>query len=344
MTAPGRPAVQGPAAGVRLITADELREQVHFEDLVEPIASAFEDSSAGLADNGLIVMFPAERHELGDVYVKTGTLRGRATFIVKISPWFADNVDHGRPQGGFIAVFDSRTGHTLAILQDEHYLSDIRTAAAGGLAARTLAPAQVHSAAVLGAGVQAFLQPQALYRERPFETLVIWARNADKAAALAARLKIVLPEVTIRTSDDIEQTVRGADVLITTTSAREPLVRGTWLHEGQHVTAIGADDATKCELDSVALTRAAVFVDSLETNARNGDVHRAIQMRGYRIDDVRGEIGDVLAHRTPGRISDRDITIAKFIGIGVQDLIAAEVSLAKLRRSDPASTTASPAP
>ena len=128
-----------------------------FEDLIEPVSRAFAESSAGLADNGLVVMFPAERSELGDVYVKTGSLRGHDVYIVKVSPWFRSNVERGLPQGGFVGVFDSRSGQTLALLNEEHYLSDIRTAAAGAVAARALAPAEVGTAAVLGAGVQAYL-------------------------------------------------------------------------------------------------------------------------------------------------------------------------------------------
>lgn len=315
---------------VRLVSADELRANVRFEDLVEPVAKAFQEFSAGFADTGLIVMFPAERPELGDVYVKTGTLRGRSTFIVKVSPWFAVNAQQGQPQGGLVGVFDSLTGHTLAILDDEHYLSDIRTAAAGALAARTLAPARVTTAAVLGAGVQAYWQPQALHRERPFQTLLIWARNRGKAAALAARLATALPTVDIQVSNTIEHTVRRADALITATPAREPLVHGRWLREGQHITAIGADDPTKCELHPTALKRARVFVDDIETNTANGDVHRAIQAGEYAAQDLAGELGEVVTGRRPGRTSDSDITVAKFVGIGVLDLIAAEISLAKL--------------
>lgn len=316
--------------GVRIVSCDELRANVRFEDLIEPVSRAFQESSAGLADNGLIVMFPAQRRHLGDVYVKTGTLRGHRLYIVKVSPWFAVNSERGLAQGGFIGVFDSQTGHTLAILNEEHYLSDIRTAAAGALAARALAPARVETAAVLGAGSQAYWQSRALYRERPFETLLIWARNPEKAGTLAARLKSVLPDVRIQISGDLERTVRNADVLITATSARDPLARGEWLHEGQHITAVGADDATKCELDANTLKRARVFVDSLETNAANGDVHRAVQEGEYEIEDVCGEIGEVLARKKTGRSSNAEITIAKFVGIGVQDLVAAEVSLEKL--------------
>ena len=93
--------------GIRIIAAESIRASVGFEDLIEPVSRALEESSGGLADNGLVVMFPAERRELGDVYVKTGSLRGHDVYIVKVSPWFSTNVERGLPQGGFVGVFDS---------------------------------------------------------------------------------------------------------------------------------------------------------------------------------------------------------------------------------------------
>ena len=316
--------------GIRIVSAETIRASVSFEDLIEPVSRAFAESSAGLADNGLVVMFPAERSELGDVYVKTGSLRGHDVYIVKVSPWFRGNVERGLPQGGFVGVFDSRSGQTLALLNEEHYLSDIRTAAAGAVAARALAPAEVGTAAVLGAGVQAYWQPLALYRERPFATLAIWARSPQKAEQLKARLSSKLPDVEIHCSTDIERTVRSADVLITATLSREPLVQGAWLHDGQHITAVGADDPNKSELDATALQRARVFVDARDTAEANGDVHRAIRAGRYSIGDVAGELGEVISGRVAGRTSDGDITVAKLVGIGAQDLVAAEVTLAKL--------------
>ena len=316
--------------GIRMVSAESIRASVSFEDLIEPVSRAFAESSAGLADNGLVVMFPAERSELGDVYVKTGSLRGHDVYIVKVSPWFRSNVERGLPQGGFVGVFDSRSGQTLALLNEEHYLSDIRTAAAGAVAARALAPAEVGTAAVLGAGVQAYWQPLALYRERPFATLAIWARSPQKAERLKARLSSKLPDVEIHCSTDIDRTVRSADVLITATLSREPLVQGAWLHDGQHITAVGADDPNKSELDATALQRARVFVDARDTAEANGDVHRAIRAGRYSIGDVAGELGEVISGRVAGRMSDNDITVAKLVGIGAQDLVAAEVTLAKL--------------
>jgi ornithine cyclodeaminase/alanine dehydrogenase-like protein (mu-crystallin family) len=315
---------------VRIVSAAELRAHVRFEDLIEPVAAAFQESSAGLADNGLVVMCPLERPGRGDVYVKTGTLQGHSVFIVKVSPWFAANVERGDAQGGFIGVFDSHTGHTIALLNEEHYLSDIRTAAAGALAARVLAPASVQTASVLGAGVQAYWQTLALHRERPFTTLLIWARHRDKALALKVRLTGKLPGVELCIEEELEHAVRAADVLICATLSREPLVRGEWLREGQHITAVGADDPSKCELDASVLQKARVFVDSLNTTAANGDVHRAIISGQYGLSDVTGEIGEVLAGTKIGRTSPSSITVAKFVGIGAQDIAAAETSLARL--------------
>jgi ornithine cyclodeaminase/alanine dehydrogenase-like protein (mu-crystallin family) len=315
---------------IRIVGAELLRSAVSFQDLIEPVAKAFVESSLDRAQNGLVVMLPGARPDMGDVYVKTGVLRGHRVYIVKVSPWFAVNVEQGRPQGGFVAVFDSETGHTLALLNEEHYLSDIRTAAAGAVAARSLAPSRAATAAVLGSGVQAYWQSLALFHERPFRRLLIWARQPQKADALRSRLAMALAGVEIVTSPDLESTVRGSDVLMTATLSREPLVRGEWLHPGQHITAVGADDPTKCELDSTALNRARVFVDSISTSTANGDLWRAISQGSYAPEQIAGELGDVLAGRLPGRTSESDITIAKLVGIGAQDLVAAETALEKL--------------
>ena len=110
---------------VPVISADTLRACVGFQDLIEPMAHVFQEPSSGRADAKFLAIFHAERPELGDVYIKTGSVRGFPIFVVKISPWFAANVASGNTQGGFIAVLEAQTGHTLAILAEDHYLSDI---------------------------------------------------------------------------------------------------------------------------------------------------------------------------------------------------------------------------
>lgn len=314
----------------RLIGPEEVRRLISFEDLIEPVSRAFQDSSRGRAQNGVLTMFPGDTQEAGDVLVKTGVIQGHKLYVVKAAPWFALNAKTGKPQGGFLVACDAETGRTLAVIDDQHYLSDIRTAAAGALAARVLAPAEIDRAAVLGSGVQAYWQARALRREREFCTLTIWARNSAKAETLRQRLTPHLKGVTITVSEDLERTIREADVLVTATQAREPLVRGAWLRPGQHVTAVGADDSTKCELDAKVLHRARVFVDEVDANLKAGDIHRVISSEEFTREHIAGELGEVLAGSARGRTSHAEITVAKLVGIGAQDVVAAEATLEKL--------------
>jgi ornithine cyclodeaminase len=317
---------------VQIVDAAQLRALVGFEDLIEPVSRAFQDFSVGLAQCAIVTMFPASDPTLGDVYVKTGCIRGHSHYLVKVSPWFAVNRDLAQPQGGFLAVFDSATGHTVAILNDEHYLSDIRTAAAGALAARVLAPESVRVAGILGTGVQAYWQARALFSVRKFERLLIWGRDHEKTLALKQRLAPKLPGVEIVPTENIRRVVETVEVLITATASREPIVQGDWLRPGQHITAVGADDETKCELDAHCLKRAnRLIVDSRDSTRDHGEVHRWLKQGALRIEDIHGELGEVLAGTVPGRRSREEITIAKFVGIGVQDLAAAEVSIDRLK-------------
>ena len=176
-----------------MIGPAEVRAVLTFEALIDPVAEAFRASSAGRAQNGLIVMFPQSDRAAGDVYVKSAVLEDHPLYAVKVAPWFAANAKAGRPQGGFLAVFDARDGHTVALIEDEHVLSDLRTAAAGAVAARALAPERIATVGVLGSGVQAYWQVRALHHVRPFGELNVWARDAAKAEALADRLRADLP-------------------------------------------------------------------------------------------------------------------------------------------------------
>ena len=140
----------------------------------------------------------------------------------------------------------------------------------------------------------------------------------------------LLPQVDIQVEPSLKRAVEFGDVVITATQSREPLVRGDWLRAGQHITAVGADDATKCELDSTALRCSRVFVDTVQTALANGEVHRAIKSGEYSRSALAGEIGDVLAKRCAGRQSADDITVATFAGIGAQDVVAANAAIGSL--------------
>ena len=321
------------APALRIYGAAEIRAALGVDDVLEPVAAAFAAYSRGEGESPVAVLHPSPHGpEAGDAHVKSATLRGRPVFTVKVATWFAAKLARGKPpSGGVILVFDAQTGDALALLRDEHYLSDVRTAAAGAVAARALAPIGIHTAAVLGTGVQAELQALALARVRPYHELFIWGRDPLHAAALAGRLAPRLPGVHVRITERVQHAVERTDVLVTATASREPLVRGEWLRPGQHVTAVGADDTTKCELDALCLRRAdRLIVDSCAEAVLHGDIYRAISRGDLAPDAIDGELGEVLAGTVAGRRAPSDITVVKLIGLGVQDLAAAEIALARL--------------
>lgn len=169
---------------------------------------------------------------------------------------------------------------------------------------------------------------RALYHERPIEKLIVCGRETRKAEALAARLREEMPGVHVISTNDSEQTTRASDVLIRTTTTNEPIVLGEYLRPGQHITAIGADTPEKCELDAACFLRAdRIVVDSIEDAQRHGDIHRHVSSASLSVEHIDGEIGSILSGKLPGRTSTDQITIAKFVGLGVQDVAAAEVAL-----------------
>jgi ornithine cyclodeaminase len=315
---------------IPLYDAASLRQKVGFAALIEPLRVAFGEYSHGRAQQVMAALWPARQPEDGDVLIKAGCITGHDIFVVKTAPWFKSNEVAGRPQGGLVTAFDASTGHPVAIFADEHYLSDIRTAATGALVADLLAPATVTTAGVLGTGAQAYWQARALAHVRPLRHLLIWGRHQGRAAALAGRLAVSLPDVRISAVAAAEDAVRDSDVVITATAATSPLVTAGWLHPGQHVTAVGADDPGKCELEPGVFGRAdLVVVDSRAAAAGNGSTRRALSA-GVLAAGSLAEIGELgSGRRDPGAI-----TVACLVGIGVQDVVAAETALALMRAAD----------
>lgn len=315
-------------AGFAVYLAEQIRAAVGFIDLIEPVKVAFREFSGGCAQQTMSILWPAERPEDGDVLIKSGCIGGHDVFVVKTAPWFRTNQAAGEPQGGLVSVFDSTTGYPLAVLLDEHYLSDIRTAAAGAVTADLLAPPGTTTAGVLGTGAQAYWQALALAHVRPLETIRIWGRNTTRAADLAERLAWKLPTVSLTTVPVPEQAVHGSDVVITATAATEPLLQASWLQDGQHLLSVGADTPGKCELAPAVLERAdLVVVDSRETATSHGNPRRALAEGALNTTDLT-ELGQLLdtGYLRPAN----DITVASLVGIGVQDVVAAEHALTLL--------------
>ncbi|MFP4328295.1 MAG: cyclodeaminase [Paracoccaceae bacterium] len=317
---------------IRIVTEAELREAVHLDlPLVEVVERAFTALSRGdVVMPPVLSMTLAEAN--GEVDVKTAHIPGFDSFAIKVSPGFFDNPQLGLPSlNGLMILFSATTGLVEAVFLDNGYLTDLRTAAAGAVAARALAPAEVQTAGVIGTGVQARLQMRAAHLVRPFERVLVWGRDPGKAAACAADLKTALG-IEAEVTTDPALLVAHSQLVVTSTPAREPVLKAEWLHPGLHVTAMGSDQEGKAELEPEALVAADLYVaDRLSQTGTIGEL-RSARANGME-EGIRqiAELGDILAGTVPGRQGPGDITIADLTGTGAQDTAIATHVFATLR-------------
>jgi len=293
---------------------------------VDVIRLAFRADGEGRARVPAVINLEVPRHR-GEFHIKTAYIEGVPHIAVKVASGFYDNPARGLPSGsGLMAVFDAATGLPVALLLDDGFLTDIRTGAAGAVAADVLARSRVDVVGVLGSGVQARHQVRCLATVRTFRRIVAWSPTASHADAYCEEMRRDGFDAAAAATP--EEVCRAADVLICATPARSPLVRPEWLREGMHVTAVGSDSPGKQELHPDCLTRAdLVVVDRLAQCAEFGELKHAIEARLMTSADVHGELGAVVATRVSGRTHDRQITIADLTGVGFQDTAIASAAL-----------------
>lgn len=314
-----------------VLTETDLRPIVRLDaSAVDSVEQAF----AALATKP-VAMPPILRLDIpehrGEVDVKTAYVPGLDGFAIKISPGFFDNPLLGLPSlNGLMILLSTRTGLVDALLLDNGYLTDVRTAAAGAVAARHLARPDSAVAAILGAGMQARLQLEALTLVRPIREARIWARDAAKAAATARDLTTRLG-FSVTAVEDPAAAVRGADIVVTTTPAERPILMADWLQPGQHITAMGADSEHKNEIDPAAFARVTYVADRLSQTRRLGELHHAIAAGIISADKSFAELGEVIAGTATGRTRPDEITLADLTGTGVQDTAIANLALARAR-------------
>jgi ectoine utilization protein EutC len=304
-----------------VIGETKLRQTVRLDtEVIDRIAEAFTALSAGKAIMPPILRLDIpDRH--GEVDIKTAYVDGFDGFCVKMSTGFFDNPKLGLTSlGGMMTVLDATTGHVSAVLLDNGYLTDVRTAAAGAVAARHLAPQGPVRAGIVGTGVQARLQLQALSLVRDLAEVRVWGRDPAKAKALADDMPFDI-EVTA----DIADLVRASNVIVTTTPATAPLIRRADVQPGTHITAMGSDAPGKNEIDPAILIDADLVVCDSPAQCRNcGELASALAA-GFDGNVV--ELGHITAGTHPGRTADDHITVCDLTGCGVQDTAIADLAV-----------------
>jgi len=316
-----------------VLTEKDLRACVRLDRAaVDVVEQAFR-ALAG----GKVIMPPILSMDIpdahGEVDVKTAYIPGFDGFAIKVSPGFFDNPKIGLPSlNGLMILFSAKTGLVDALLLDNGYLTDVRTAAAGAVAARHLAPREVRVAGVLGTGVQARLQIEAAHLVRPFSKVLVWGRDTDKAKACARDIAAAI-KVEASAISDPAALVRESQLVVTTTPAREPILEAAWLHPGLHITAMGSDQAGKNEIEPAVIGAATLFVcDRVSQSEKVGEL-RSARAAGYLSNVVPPELGDVIAAAKSGRRSEQDITICDLTGTGAQDTAIATYALGAARKA-----------
>ncbi|AZO16753.1 cyclodeaminase [Mesorhizobium sp. M2A.F.Ca.ET.043.05.1.1] len=315
-----------------ILTESDLRKIVMLDlEAVACVENAFRALATLPVAMPPILRLDIPEHR-GEVDVKSAYVPGIDGFAVKISSGFFDNPKLGLPSGGgMMVLLSAKTGVVEALLLDNGYLTDIRTAAAGAVAARHLSREDSKVAAIFGAGLQAGLQLEALRLVRPIEEARIWARDAAKAEATAARLRDRLG-IMVRAEPDAANAAAGADIIVTTTPSTEPLIKPGFVSAGQHITAMGSDAEHKNEIAPAILRMADLYVaDSAKQTRRLGELHHAIEAAVFAADAEVTELGQIIAGSKHGRRSASDITIADLTGTGVQDTAIATLARDRAR-------------
>lgn len=299
-----------------------MRAALDMESCISACERAFAAYSTGGAEQPAVIHLNVPESQ-GELHVKAGHLHDSPYFAVKVASGFYA----AEPPvfDGLVLVFDSSDGAPAAILLDGGLITDLRTGAAGAVAARFLAPAHVGTVAVIGTGVQARHQLDALAVVRPgFSRVRIWGRDAEHAARCVGDLqgRTGLPEgCGFDVSASIEGAIEGADVVITCTASTSALVRADLLAAGTHVTALGSDGPGKQELDPGVIERADLLVvDSRDQSLRLGELQHAPAEAARAV-----ELGEICAGRQTGRTDQDQLTVCDLTGLGAQDVAAANV-------------------
>ena len=305
---------------MKIISLEQIKEVLPSIDLIPAIEAGFAAYSAGRAVVPPVGELLLDR---GDVHIKYGYLKEDKYYVVKIASGFYDNPKLGIPSGnGMMLLFDQQTGEPASILLDEGYLTDLRTAVAGAIAAKYLAPRNVQRIGIVGTGVQARLQLQYLASVTECRDVVVYGRGEEQLSRYEGEMNE--HGFTVEVTKDSADVLNACNLIVTTTPSTTPLLEATSVRAGTHITAVGSDTPLKQELDPAILQKADLVVaDSIPQCLERGEIHKAIES-GHISRDELAELGDIVAGNRAGRMSEEQITVADLTGVAVQDIKIAE--------------------
>jgi ornithine cyclodeaminase len=313
----------------KVLELDEIKRLIDVPKLIQ----AIEDGFVLYSEDKVVVPpvgFLRFEQPPGSVHIKYGFVKNDDVYVLKMASGFNDNAALGLPVAdGLILVFSQKTGHLELILLDKAWLTDMRTAAAGAVAAKHLAAKNIDHIGIVGTGVQARMQLELLKGVVDCQSCFIWGRDAKKVQRmiedLQAQESIQAWGLDVKAATEIDELVSQCRLIVTTTSATAPLVRADQVQKGTHITAMGSDDHGKQELEAELLAKAdRVVADSVSQCVDHGECFHAVKAKLIEKGSIL-ELGNVIKNPAIGRTSEDQITVADLTGVAIQDIQIAKM-------------------
>lgn len=313
-----------------VVTEDRARELVSVQDALDAVERCFSSMASGSAKN-----LPVVREKLGyqdAVFgVKSGVDVSVPLLGLKAGGYWPHNASKGRSNHQSVTVlFDPETGQAEAVVS-ANYLTGVRTGAASAIATRWLSRPESQVLALIGAGVQAGYQLEATVAVRNIRHVMAWDPSAANLERLGRKVKEF--GLSFEIAHDVQRAVEMADIVITVTPSSTALVQDDWVKPGTHINAMGADTRGKQELDPKLVARSALYYDELLQSIEIGECQHAWSAGLIKNSSFRGSLGDVINDVSKGRINDDEVTLFDGTGVGLQDLVVAQIAVDKVRQS-----------
>ncbi|MEM2909564.1 MAG: ornithine cyclodeaminase family protein [Nitrososphaerota archaeon] len=311
------------------ITEDEVKKLLNMDETIAAVEKAIKELSLGTAKMHPRVRMRIEEHE-GDILVMSAYVPSLNIFSTKVVSSYHRNVGRGLPTiNALLVVFDPKTGRPLATI-DGAYLTAVRTGAISGVATKYLARDGASILTVIGCGVQARTQALAISKVRKLEKIYAYDIRREAAEVYAKEISDAL-NVETSVANSPAGAVSEADIVVTATTSKQPVIRWEWLKKGVHINAVGSYTPDARELDSETIIHSKVVIDYMPAALEEaGDVLIPISEGKFSAKRIYAELGEVIAGIKPGRVSDEEVTVFKSVGLAVQDAAAASVILMKL--------------
>ena len=302
----------------KIVTLDRIKEALERIDAVPAIEEGFVLYSRGKTVVPPVGELVFEKPR-ADVHIKYGYIKDDDYYLIKIASGFYENPEQGLPStNGLMLLFSQKTGELLGVLLDEGHLTNVRTAAAGAVAAKYFAPGKVSRVGILGAGTQGRMQLEYLQKVKDFKEVIVWGLNVEELAAYKKDMEPL--GFRVETTLDAGRVASQCNLIVTCTPSTRPLLRADQIRPGTHITAMGSDTTEKQELEPAVLKKAdRVIVDSISQCMLRGESYQAMKAGAIGKEKL-VELGAAIPDKKQHRQSEDEITVVDLTGVAVQDI------------------------